>query len=100
MTFFCIADKESSLGFKFSGIETREVITKLEAQDALRFALASEGIGIIVITEKAASLVREEVDEATFRQDLPLIVEIPSRGSARSTKSAAESLRHIIGVGA
>lgn len=99
MNIFCIADKESSLGFKFSGIETREVATKLQAQEALRFALINEGIGIIVITEKAASLVREEVDEATLRQDLPLIVEIPSRGSTKSSKSVAESLRHIIGVG-
>ncbi|MFA5271726.1 MAG: V-type ATP synthase subunit F [Candidatus Omnitrophota bacterium] len=99
MKFYCIADKDSSLGFKFSGMETREVETKLQAHEALRVALSAEGIGIIVITEKAASLIREEVDEITFSQDLPLIIEIPSRGSTKATKSVADSLRHVIGVG-
>lgn len=99
MKFFCIADKDSSLGFKFSGMETREVATKPQAHEALQVALSAEGIGIIVITEKAASLIREEVDEITFSQDLPLIIEIPSRGSTKTTKSVTDSLRHVIGVG-
>ncbi|MFA6281489.1 MAG: V-type ATP synthase subunit F [Candidatus Omnitrophota bacterium] len=99
MRFFCISDKESSLGFKFSGMETHEVVTKPEAHEALRAALTAEGVGIIVITEKAASLIREEVDSITFSQDLPLIVEIPSRDSKKSTKSVTESLRRVIGAG-
>lgn len=98
MKFFCIADKESSLGFRFSGMETREVTTKPETQEALKAALSTNGIGIIVITEKAASLIRPEIDDIAFGQDLPLILEVPSRDSAKSRKSIADSLKHMIGI--
>ncbi len=99
MNFFCIADKNSSIGFKFSGIQTREVTTKPEAHEAFKTALAAPGIGIIVITEKAASLIREEVDNIAFEQELPLILEVPSRDSSKSIKSVTESLRRMIGIG-
>jgi len=100
MNFFCIAEKESSLGFKFSGIEVREANTRPQAQEALRVALATETTGIIIITEKCASWVREEINPLLYRQELPLILEIPSRGSKESRKSIGEFLKEIVGVSA
>ena len=54
MTFFCIADKDSSLGFKLAGIETIEVSTRADAAEALQVARADKNTGIILVTEKAA----------------------------------------------
>lgn len=98
MIFFCIADKDSSLGFRFSGIDTREVSTHSESLEALRVTLAMENVGVIIITEKAADFIRAEVDELIYQQNLPLILEIPSRGKTRRKKSIGEFLRQAIGV--
>lgn len=100
MNFFCIADKESSLGFKFSGVETREISTKAEALEAFNVALAVENVGIIIITEKAASLIRERLNQFLYNEELPLIVEVPSRGPVKKRKSVSESLKEIIGISA
>jgi V/A-type H+-transporting ATPase subunit F len=99
MIFFCIADKDSSLGFRFSGIETREVSTRSESLEALRVALAMENLGVILITEKIADFIRAEIDKLIYQQSLPLILEIPSRGKVRSKKSVGEFLKQAIGVG-
>jgi len=99
MIFFCIADKESSLGFRLSGIETREVATKPEAVEALRVARLTKDVGIILITEKAASFIREEIGEHISGEPIPLILEVPSRGMIPKRKSAAELLKELVGIG-
>ena len=98
MTFFCIADKDSSIGFKLAGVETREVLTKNEALQALSVALAMENVGIILVTEKIASFIREEIDKLIYQQELPLVLEIPSRGLRMKRRSVGEFLREAIGV--
>src|SRR4030042_6670959 len=99
MTFFCIADRESSPGFRLAGIETREVSTKPEALEALRVARLTKDAGIILITEKAASFVREEIGEQISEESIPLILEVPSRGETPKRKSAGELLRELVGIG-
>ena len=99
MTFFCIADKESSLGFKLAGVETREVATRPEAIEALRIARLTKGVGIILITEKAASFVRDEIQQHISQEPIPLVLEVPSRGAAGHGKSAAELLKQLAGIG-
>lgn len=98
MTFFCITDKESSLGFRLSGIETREVSTRLEALEALDVSLAMEDTGIILVTEKAANFLREELDKIIYKSQRPLILELPSRGEFKKRKSVGEFLKEIVGV--
>ncbi|MDD5347587.1 MAG: V-type ATP synthase subunit F [Candidatus Omnitrophica bacterium] len=100
MTFFCIADKDSAPGFKLVGIETLEVVTRQEALEALRVARATKDAGIILVTEKAAALVPEEVKVSIKDSPIPLIIEIPSRGQTRKHGSAAELLKELAGVGA
>ena len=50
-----------------------------EADSAFSEALASPEIGIILITERIAELIRPRVDRYLFTEDFPLIVEIPDR---------------------
>jgi vacuolar-type H+-ATPase subunit F/Vma7 len=98
MNFFCIADKESSLGFRLSGIETREVSTRPETLEALKVALATADIGVILITEGVSSFIKDEVEELTYQKDLPLILELPSRGEGRRRKGIGEVLKKAIGI--
>jgi vacuolar-type H+-ATPase subunit F/Vma7 len=99
MTFFCIADKESSLGFRLAGIETIEVNARPDALEALQVARANKKTGIILVTEKAASFLHEEIKAHIQADPLPLVLEVPSRGLIKKHKSAAELLRELVGMG-
>ncbi|HOW42085.1 MAG TPA: V-type ATP synthase subunit F [Candidatus Omnitrophota bacterium] len=99
MNFFCIADKASSLGFKLAGVETREVGTRQEAMEALQVARATKDTGIILITEKAAALIKAEIADHIVEDPIPLIIEIPSSGSLQKRTSAGELLKQLVGIG-
>ncbi|MFA5099704.1 MAG: V-type ATP synthase subunit F [Candidatus Omnitrophota bacterium] len=99
MNFFCIADKDSSLGFKLAGIETIEVSSRADAVEALQVARADKNTGIILVTEKAASYMEEEMKSRISKDSLPLVLEVPSRGSLKKHKSAAELLKELVGIG-
>jgi len=99
MNFFCIADSASSMGFKLAGVETREVSVRSEALEALKVATSSESVGVILITQKAALLIEEEMEELLYSKSLPLILEIPSSGTeAKKPKSVSEILKKAIGI--
>jgi len=99
MHFFCIADGASSLGFKLAGVETREVSTPSEALEALKVAASSEGVGVILVTQKAASFMERELDEMLYSKSLPLVIEIPSSGiETKKSRSAGEILKKAIGI--
>ena len=97
MKFFCIADAGSSLGFKLTGVETRDVASRPQALEALKEAKENKEIGIILVTQKAAELIQEEVQTHIEGSPVPLILEIPSRGMQPKRKSAAELLKELAG---
>lgn len=98
MNFLCIADKESSLGFKLAGLETREVSNKSEAKEAFKVVSSVEDLGVVLITEEVAEYIREEIEAFIYKQDLPLVLEIPSRSGAKSRKSLSDFLKEAVGI--
>jgi vacuolar-type H+-ATPase subunit F/Vma7 len=98
MRFFCIADSASSLGFKLAGVETREVSARSEALEALKVAVSSEGVGVILVTQKAASFIEGELEEILYNKSLPLVLQIPSRDIETRARSAGEVLKKAIGI--
>lgn len=99
MRFFCIADKASSLGFKLAGVETREVSVRSEALEALKAAASSEGVGVILVTQKAALFIEKELDELLYNRSLPLVLEVPSNSAdVKKPRSAGEVLKKAIGI--
>lgn len=98
MTFFCITDKESSIGFRLAGVDTREVSSRSDCLEALKVALATEEAGVILVTEKAASFLRQELNNLMYKNQLPLILELPSRGGSAKRRSVGDYLKDIIGV--
>ena len=99
MDFFCISDQDSAVGFRLAGIETRGVSTKAEALEALKVGRATKGVGIIIITEKAAAHIKDEVKSQISQNPIPLVLEVPSRGEKPKRRSAAELLKELAGIG-
>ncbi len=98
MTFFCIADKDSSLGFKLAGVRTMEASTRLEALESLKVAMSQDDVGVILLTSRVANMLKEETEKAVYRQELPLLLEIPSRGEEGKKKGIGEFLKYAVGV--
>jgi V/A-type H+-transporting ATPase subunit F len=100
MKIFAIGDDETVLGFRLIGIDGVAVDDAESTSKTLRSALSRKDIGIVLITEKAADTVRDEVDSRVFASGLPLVLEIPdSSGAAPSRATIEEIVRKAIGIG-
>lgn len=94
-----IGDEDSVLGFGLVGIQGRAVVNAEEAEQAFKSCLEDHDIGIVVITERIAELIRSLVDQYLFTKDFPLIVEIPDRqGGLSGRLSIRELVNEAIGI--
>ena len=99
MNYFIIGDEDSVLGFELAGVSGKAVENAAEAEAAFDAALGERGNGIIIITEDAADLIREKVDEYLFSASFPLIVEIPgSKGRKDGRKDLRTLVNEAIGI--
>jgi V/A-type H+-transporting ATPase subunit F len=75
------------------------VETPEEAREALTKVFSSDDIGIVIITERVASQIREEMEEFIFGHSFPLIIEIPDRkGPLEDRISIREMVHSAVGV--
>lgn len=79
MEYFIIGDEDTVLGLGMAGVRGRTVNSPQEAEAAFSEAINSGSIGIIIITEAVADMIRPFVDKYIFTKSFPLIVEIPDR---------------------
>lgn len=79
MKYFVIGDEDTVLGFGLSGVQGKVVKDAEEADLAFTETLSSHDIGIIIITERVAEMIRHKVDAYMFSEQFPLLVEIPDR---------------------
>ncbi len=99
MRYHVIGDEDAVLGFGMVGVPGRAVSTAEQAEEAFRAALADGEVGIIVMTERIADLIRPMVDRFVFTGRFPLIVEIPDRRGAMEGKlGIREMVNAAIGV--
>lgn len=99
MEYFLIGDEDAVLGFGMVGVRGREVATAEEADSAFRSAIEEREAGIIIITESAADLIRPLIEHYVFREQFPLIVEIPGREGRQPGKpSLRETVNRAIGI--
>lgn len=99
MQFYVIADENTVTGFRLVGLEGEVVETADEAKEALTKAFSSSDIGIILITERIAASIREEMEEFIFGHTFPLIIEIPDRkGVLEGRTSIREMVNAAVGV--
>jgi len=100
MNMYLISDnRETLVGLRLAGIKGEVVNKKSEAYDALKRVLDNKNIGILLFTEKAAQLVKEEITEIKLKKTYPLIVEIPDRhGSNKDNDYILNYVRNSVGI--
>jgi V/A-type H+-transporting ATPase subunit F len=97
--YFVIGDDDARLGFSMVGVEGREVRNASQAEAAFQDALADNEIGIIIMTERAADLIRDLVNRTLFSGRFPLVVEIPDRrGPIEGRPTVREMVNQAIGI--
>jgi len=93
-----IGDEFASLGFSLAGIETVTVEDMDSAKEKFDEALEDKEIGIILITEREADLIRDKVNKQKTEGDMPLVVEIPSSSGWREKGKALELIKRVLSV--
>ncbi len=99
MRYFVLGDEDTVLGFGMAGVSGAAVGSARDAESALGEAIADKSIGIIIITERVADMVRPTVDKFIFTRQFPLIVEIPDRrGVVAGRPGVREMINAAIGI--
>ena len=97
MQVFVIGDHTTCLAFSLGGIMTRTVSGRDKTVAALQFAVENRRIGLVLITEKLADLVRPEMDRILYSVHRPLVVEIPdTSGPISGRRSAGELMMSLM----
>lgn len=96
--YFVIGDEDTVLGFRCAGVKGVVATTAEQVLSALKQAQDGK-IGIVLITEAASDLAREEVDEIRFDEELPMVVQIPGpQGPIPGRRDLAAIIREAIGI--
>ena len=99
MEFYIIGDYDTVLGFSLAGIDGRDVKDSRQALAALKEALGYTDIGILLITERLAHELREEIDAVMISRKFPLIVEIPDmEGPLEEKVTISDLVKTAIGI--
>lgn len=99
MKYVVIGDEDTVLGLGMVGVEGKTAHDTPEAQQAFQSALSDKEVGIIIITERVAELIRATVNRYLFTESFPLIVEIPDRrGPISGRKGIRETVNTAIGI--
>lgn len=100
MRAFVISDNTDTLmGMRLAGMEGVIVHTQEETLSALSKAMHTEGVAVVLITEKLAALCPAEVQDLKMNMPLPLLVIIPDRhGTSDMTAAISRYLAETVGI--
>ena len=94
MKMYLISDNiDTQVGMRLAGIEGSVVHDTQTAKSEIDKAVKNPELGILILTEKAAALVKEYIDELKLTIHTPLIIEIPDRHGSRDI---AESINRMV----
>ncbi len=99
MKYHIIGDEDAVLGFGMVGVEGNVAENQDDARAVFEAVLKDQEVGIVIITETVAELIRPLVDQYMFTKQFPLIVEIPDRkGPMPDKPSIRELVNQAIGI--
>jgi V/A-type H+-transporting ATPase subunit F len=97
--FFVIGDRETVLGFRLVGVEGNIAGGREDALAALKQAVERKDVGVVLVTEKVAARIRDEVETRLYGFGFPLVLEIPdSSGAAADRLKIEDVVRRAIGI--
>ena len=96
--FFVIGDDDTVLGFRYAGLRGQAVSDEHQARLALQQAIRAD-VPIVIITDVAAQMIQDDVNEIRFEARTPIIVEVPTRsGPVEGRPSLMELIREAVGI--
>jgi len=99
MEYFVIADEDTVLGFRYAGVEGRAATTPEEARAALAEQVEAGRAGILILTDRVAQAVEDEVNRLRFESRRPLVVQVPGlEGPAADRPDLLAVIREAMGV--
>jgi len=101
LNFFVIADPRSYLAFALAGLPGGTALTPKETRQLLARGRGDPGVGLILITQRLAQEIQDEVDAARRERSVPLILEIPDlTGPLPGAPELLARLRVLMGFSA
>lgn len=99
MKTMVIADEETVLGFSLTGVEGIIVKPDDDVRAAFEKAVHTDDVGILLITERVAAVIRDIIDKWIIAGGKPLVVEIPDNtGPLEGRRTPHEFVKSAIGV--
>lgn len=99
MKVMVIGHTDAVRGFALVGVQGHIATTAEEVNTALDAALHDASIGIVLITEDAAALVRQRVNQLVARTTVPLVMEIPGPGGPPADRQTlSEMVQRTTGI--
>ncbi len=99
MKYLLIGSETAVLGFSMVGVEGIQADSEAAVRQALEQAFSDKEVGIVIMTETAADLVRSEVNHYIFTRSFPLILEIPDAETVDRKRPTMRELAHrAIGI--
>ncbi len=99
MKVFAIGDEYTVLGFSLVGIDGVAVTNQEDALRALDQATSDREIGIVLVSEDVASLIRQELDAKIVSLRFPLILEVPGiKGASSERLDIRQVIRKAVGI--
>ncbi|MEI8012107.1 MAG: V-type ATP synthase subunit F [Candidatus Omnitrophota bacterium] len=99
MRYFCIGDADMTTGFRLAGVDGRVARTPPEVREAFYAATHMPEVGVVLICDNLAAMIRDEVVKFQGAALIPLILEVPGReGPSSERVSLAQIVRQAVGV--
>ncbi|MGD8787287.1 MAG: V-type ATP synthase subunit F [Phycisphaerales bacterium] len=99
MKYSIIGDEDTVIGFGILGVPGKVATNTDEAQRAFQALLDNKDIGIIIITERIADMIRPIVNKYLFTIGFPLVVEIPDRNGTKPGRPGIKEMANAaIGI--
>jgi len=95
-----LADKETAVYFKLSGIKTSYFVNdRAEAEKRLESLFANKEISLIMVTEQVFEWIQSRLTRMKREREYPLVVSIPGkRGEKPKTDVLAELIKKTVGI--
>lgn len=98
-SFLISNSRDTWVGLSLAGINGILVRNRNEALESLKNVIEDKDVGILILNERVADMINDEVRELKLKYKIPLIIEIPDRkGSIRESSAIADYIRASVGI--
>ena len=95
-----VGDSTTVRGFRLAGVKDAHEADERRAAELLRELFKREDMGLIIISEKIADKIREDIEKLAEERLVPVVVEIPDKRGAieRKVDPIKELVKRAVGV--